>query len=85
MLDEPEKSNDDPIITTDVISIASAKDRIMFKDDPRIIFHHIQAAILSGTTEIVIKKIYLALTEKGTQSSSTFFKIRYILSINTCL
>jgi hypothetical protein len=70
-------SNNNSIILDDIKRTASSKDEIMDKHDPRILFHHIQSALLSNSVPDMIKKIYQAyhnMEIKDTENSALFFR-----------
>jgi hypothetical protein len=64
------------ILLNDTKQIASQKDLIMDKHDPRILFHHVQLAILSNSAQDTIRKIYqvyLNIESKDTENPPFFF------------
>lgn len=46
------------LLDTTIISLALEKDEIMEKGDPRILFHQIQSAILSNTTQQLMERLH---------------------------
>ncbi|KAL7321103.1 hypothetical protein PS15m_000915 [Mucor circinelloides] len=59
MLDIPlANSTEESFLTDDIAEIASSKDVIMDKNDPRILFHYILSAILSNQPQRIIHDIY---------------------------
>ncbi|KAL9559378.1 hypothetical protein MBANPS3_000452 [Mucor bainieri] len=63
-------------LTNDVAKIASSKDVIMDKDDPRILFHHILSAILSDQPQHIIHDI--SLVYSGSQQQNQYNPSIYI-------
>ncbi|KAI8380807.1 nuclear pore protein 84/107 [Blakeslea trispora] len=55
-IDNPIETHD--LITESIVQLASSKDDIMDRDDPRVLFHAIQLALLSKHPQEMIKKIY---------------------------
>ncbi|KAK4517159.1 Vesicle trafficking between the ER and Golgi [Mucor velutinosus] len=59
MLDIPHaNSTGEDFLTDEIAKIASSKDGIMDKDDPRILFHYILSGILSDQPQCIIHNIY---------------------------
>lgn len=65
------------VLLNEIKQVASRKDTIMDKHDPRILFHYIQSAILSNSTQDMIKKIYQIyhnIESEDTASPPLFFR-----------
>ncbi|KAI9481247.1 MAG: nuclear pore protein 84/107 [Benjaminiella poitrasii] len=72
LIDIPEglaKDNSGIILTEQVRKLATSKDLIMDKDDPRILFHHFQAAILSNSAQDIIKHVCQALVHQESDNT----------------
>ncbi|KAF1797929.1 107-domain-containing protein [Mucor lusitanicus] len=73
MLDVPHaNSAGDSFLTDDIAKIASSKDVILDRDDPRILFHHILSAILSDQPQRIIHDIYSVYSGSEKQHPSIY-------------
>lgn len=61
----------------DIIELALEKDDIMDRDDPRILFHQIQIAILSNTVPNLMRRLYQGFVNNVWDSKLSVSKTHY--------
>lgn len=54
----PPTEDKTPLLDQEISQLALQKDKIMDKNDPRILFHQVQIAILSNTTQQLISRLH---------------------------
>ncbi|KAI8053652.1 uncharacterized protein B0P05DRAFT_479671 [Gilbertella persicaria] len=73
------------VLSEEIVNSALSKDHIMERDDPRVLFHHIQMSLLSKNPQDIVKKIYHAYHHKQIKSHHPSLYISENLEIRTQL